>query len=503
MVRLCRHFCTPLALVLMLGASGPGQGTAKLGQPPASVTATPETEAPLAASSAPATLERPLPINLPTALKLANVRPIDVAVASQRIRLAAAELERAQVLWLPTLYLGADYYRHDGPIQDTTGAVIRDSRQSFVAGVGPSAVFALSDAIFGPLAARQVMRAREATLQVALNDSLLAVAETYCNVLQALGELAGAEDVALKAEELYRVVEDRKAFLPAVELDRARVELMRRRQVVHAVRERWLTASAELVRILRLDPTVVVQPIEPPHLRVTMVSVKHTVDTLIPIALMNRPELASQQALVQATLQRLRQEKIRPLVPSVLLRGASTGIFGTLGWGYFGGGRNDQLGNFGSRSDFDIQLLWELQNLGFGNRARVNERRAENQLAVLELFRTQDRVAAEVVQALTQAQAAAARLADVESELRFATSSVKQNIEGVKEFKRLQGNVYLLVIRPQEVVAAIQALTQAYTDYYAVVADYNRAQFRLYRALGRPAQLVIDQANRCMPCSEK
>src|SRR6266853_5414608 len=76
--------------------------------------------------------------------------------------------------------------------------------------------------------------------------------------------------------------------------------------------------------------------------------------TLFPYTTLFRPELATQQALVQATLVRLRQERLRPLIPSVLLRGASTNpSLGTLAGGYFGGGMNDKLSNFGARSDFD------------------------------------------------------------------------------------------------------------------------------------------------------
>ena len=52
------------------------------------------------------------------------------------------------------------------------------------------------------------------------------------------------------------------------------------------------------------------------------------------------------------------------------------------------------------------------------------------------------------------------------------------------------------MIRPQEAVAAVQALAQAYNDYYGAVADYNRAQFRLYRALGHPAQMLLGDT-RC------
>src|SRR5262249_41709907 len=156
-----------------------------------------------------------------------------------------------------------------------------------------------------------------------------------------------------------------------------------------------------------LEPAALLEPLEPPFLEVSLVPPGHTVDELISLALTQRPELAAQQALVQATLRRLRQEKIRPLVPSVLLRGASTPVTGTLGAGVFAGGKNSSIADPGARLDLDLQFIWELRNLGFGNHALINERRAEHDLSILELFRTQDRVAAEVAQAYAQLVSAA------------------------------------------------------------------------------------------------
>src|SRR5262245_10822624 len=178
--------------------------------------------------------DRPLPINLPTALALANVRPIDIAIASQRIQVAAAQLERANVLWLPSIQFGTDYFRHDGQIQDVAGNVFGTSKSAFMLGAAPIAVFNVSDALFGPLAARQVLRSREASLQAARNDSLEAVAEAYFNVQQARGELAGAVDVARRAAEVVQLAEEerKKGRVPPVEVVRARTELDRRRQVV-------------------------------------------------------------------------------------------------------------------------------------------------------------------------------------------------------------------------------------------------------------------------------
>ncbi len=454
-----------------------------------------KTVAPLAALGPPIPrpTERPLPITLPAALQLANARPLDIAAASERTRVALAQLQRAHVLWLPTIYLGFDYLRHDGQLQDIVGQVFGTSKSAFQVGAGPSAVFALSEAYYAPLAVRQVVRARQADFQAAVNNSLVAVADAYFAVQEARGALAGAEDAARRAAELTRRAEQLAPELtPPVEASRARTELARRRQAVHTARERWRTASADLTRLLRLDPGAVVEPVEPPHVQVPLIALDQSVDDLIPVGLTNRPELAARQALVQAALQQLRQEKLRPLVPSVLLRGTSTNPSGTLAGSYFGGGRNSNLSKFSARSDFDIQVLWELQNLGLGNRARVKERHAEHQLSLLELFRVQDQVAAEVVQAHAQAVAAAERVRDAEEGLRTAIDSADKNFEGMGQTKRV-GNLNVLVIRPAEAVAAVQALAQAYVDYYAAVADFNRGQFRLYRALGQPGQWVTEQ----------
>ena len=317
------------------------------------------------------------PINLPTALRLANARPLDIAIAQERVSAAAAQLDLARCLWLPTLYIGSDYFRHDGTLQDSAqGVILHNSHSSVMVGAGPSMVFAMTDAYFAPLAARQVVAAQRANLRAAANDSLLAVAEAYFNVQQARGELAGAEDTVTRSVELVRRAEQLAGTIASpAEATRARAELARRRQAVQSAREQWRTASAELVRILRLDPLLLVNPQEPPQLEVSIVPLNRTIDELVTIALTNRPELAAQQALVQAALQRMRQEKMRPLLPSLLLRGGSTTPSGTLAAGVVGGGLNSSIANFGPRADFDVQLLWELQNLGFGNHARVRRSR--------------------------------------------------------------------------------------------------------------------------------
>ena len=52
------------------------------------------------------------------------------------------------------------------------------------------------------------------------------------------------------------------------------------------------------------------------------------------------------------------------------------------------------------------------------------------------------------------------------------------------------GDLLMLVNRPQEVVASLQQLDNAYKAYFQAVQDYNRSQFRLFRAMGYPAEVL-------------
>ncbi len=436
-----------------------------------------------------------LPINLPAALRLANSQPIDVQVAAVRIKAALAALDLAWVQWLPTISLGGDYARHDGAIQSSDGNVSVNSHGSLMFGAGTgigstSETLSFSSAIFGPLVARQVVRAREADEQTALNDSMLAVTEAYFNVQQARGQLAGTIETVHKADELLRRVRKLASGLVSpLEISRVETELARLRESDLLARERWQVASAELVRLLRLQPTAQVEPVEPPHLVVNLIDPRQSIDDLIVMGLTNRPELASRQAQVQAALTLLRQEKLRPLIPSLLLRGYSTPASGTLAVGAMAAGPDGSLGSYRPRGDIDAQLLWQLDNLGFGNRAKIHIRDAAHQEAVLELFRVQDSVAADVIRAYSESRQSARRAEVAVLEVKLAVETYEKNLVGLGQTRRA-GEIVQTVIRPQEALAAAQALAQAWSSYYTAVADSNRAQFRLYRALGNPAQCL-------------
>jgi outer membrane protein TolC len=304
-----------------------------------------------------------------------------------------------------------------------------------------------------------------------------------------------ARALPIEVSRFARALERRIAGLaaglvPPVEAVRAQAELMRRQQAELLARQRWRLASADLVRVLNLGPSTQLEPIEPPHLRIALIDPGMELELLLALAQAYWQELAGQAALLAAAAAQVKQEQLRPLLPNLVLRGASTNPAGTPGVGVFGGGINGNMSNFGGRWGPDVQLLWQLDNLGLGNRARVRQRQAETQAAAVELARSRATVAAEVTRALAELRLARQRMDLAERRLRLSQESLRKNLAGIRQTRRI-GDTITVVVRPQEAVAAVQALAQAYLDYYGAIADANRAQFRLYRALGQPAQSLL------------
>ena len=256
--------------------------------------------------------------------------------------MAEAQLQRAKLFWIPEFNLGFDYIRHDGLGPDTLGGTnvptgVNALGQNDPASFGKplsqninylyagGALFYMqysTDAIFQPLAARQTLNAARWDIQAAKNDALLATARAYFEVHRHRGQYAGALDVVAKGRKL---VEDiaalSKDLVPAVEVDRARNLVADLEQQATSARQYWRRSSADLTQVLRLDPRAVVEPVESDHLQITLIDPSRSLDDLIPIGLTNRPELAAHQALIQAALVRIRQEKLRPFLPVLQLNG--------------------------------------------------------------------------------------------------------------------------------------------------------------------------------------
>jgi outer membrane protein TolC len=449
------------------------------------------------------------PINLATALRLSDARPLIVVAAQASAWVAEARVQEAWAHWLPDLNLGFDYIRHDGNGPDTLrgtnipggenafgqnspGSFGRPQNQNinfFYTGGALFYMQYLTDDIFGPLAARQALNSTRWNIQTAKNDALLATALAYFDVHKWRGTYAGAIDVVIKARKLVAEIDElSRDLVPAFEVDRARNFLANMEQEAVIARQNWRRASANLTQVLRLDPRAVVEPLESDHLQITLIEPERSLDDLMPIALTNRPELESRKAMIQAALVRIRQEKLRPILPIPMVNGFQT-PYEQIQVGAFGIGNGGNLNLWSARDDVAPGIAWQFDSLGLGNAAMVKWRRGEASQATVELFRIQDMVVADVTRSQALLQSAAARVVQAERELRGALINYKGVVEGLKQTKRF-GNVLKLIFRVPDAVFSLQLLKMAYADYWTTVAEYNQAQFRLFHALGYPAREV-------------
>jgi outer membrane protein TolC len=430
------------------------------------------------------------PIDLPTALRLAGANNLQIAFAAERVRQARAQADAADALWIPSLRAGMVYNNHAGQIQATEGDVITINRNSlFVgggAGVGsgplnggsggPARMFvdlSLVDVLFEPLAARQIVRVNRANHTATFNDTLLQTASAYLNLLGAHALVAVSEEAVKNAKELSRLTADfaRTGRGLQADADRASAEFQSRQRNLLAVKEQAAVASAELARILRLDPTTELIPAESMPVPLHLVEDTSDVHDLIGLAQAVRPELAAANANVQETCYRVRQEHWRPWVPH-LYAGASGGGFG--------GAPGGSVDNFSGRTDFDLAAIWEVENLGFGNRARRREQQSRHRQTHIARNQIRDLIAAEVTQAIARTESRDQQIGTTELQVRSATNALRLNMDGIR------GGV----IRPIEIQQAIGALAGARQQYLDAVLEHNRAQFELVRAIGQPPEIA-------------
>ena len=211
------------------------------------------------------------PIDFLGALQLAEAQNPDIGLSRQAIQDALAQQLQARSLMLPSVHVGANYRDHQGILQTSSGKMLDVDFSSLYVGNGALATAAgttvipgiqmfgnVSDGIFAPLAARQLVASRGFQAQAASNQILLEVARRFVDLVRAEGDLHA---LLLSEKDTDQAVQITRAFARAQQgrdADARRAEttaLLLHSKTLRA-EENLLTASAELVRVLSLDPAI-------------------------------------------------------------------------------------------------------------------------------------------------------------------------------------------------------------------------------------------------------
>jgi outer membrane protein TolC len=367
-------------------------------------------------------------------------------------------------------------------MQDVEGNIQEISRGSIYSGLGAQAVgagspavpgllvnFHFRDAIFQPRIAERTLAARREAGQAALQDLLSETAVAYINLLESVQNRAiGIETTAnLQALSDLTASYSRTGAGLASDADRVRTELLLQQIEGRRAEENVQVASARLMQLLSQDPTLAIEPQEASLAPLEIVRQDLSLAELVATGLVNRPELAESRFLAAAAVERLRRERAAPLVPSVLL-GVS--------YGTNVGGVGGTMDNFGDRLDLDAVAWWEIRNFGFGEHAARDVAQSQLAQARWQQARLLDQVASEVVQSHAQVAIRQTQIALAQQGITAAGDSYRRNTDRIRNGQGL----------PIEALQSVQALGAAQRQYVRAVADYNRAQFQLQRALGWP-----------------
>ena len=407
------------------------------------------------------------PIDLPTALRLANAHNLDIQIARERLKEAKANHESSAELFFPWISPGAVYRRHENRIQDVAGNIIDADKQSYTVGGALTAQIDFGDAVYKTLAAKQLVHAADHALESQRQDSTLAAAQGYYDLAKAKAIVDVVKEALGISEDYQKQLHDAVGAGIAFKGDELRVQTQTERYQI-ALRqalEQQRVAAARLAQVLHLDSAVELVPQVTDLVPLTLLETNAPLDSLVQQALRSRPELKQSRALITAAHDAKNGAVYGPLIPSL---GAQA--FG----GGLGGGKNGSTGNFGESEDYFVGLGWRIGPGGLFDFGRVHASKARLETAKLSGEKLRDEIIRQVVEGHTRAQSLLDQLGTTKQNLATASETLRLTRE------RKQFGVGAVL----EDIQAQQELTRARSDYLSAVAEFNKAQYGLAKAVG-------------------
>jgi len=419
-------------------------------------------------------------IDLETSLQLAGAENPTIAIAEEAVRASLALRMQARALLFPTLDAGSNLRIHRGNLLTARGRVIDVDLQSLYYGFGADVkgagtvavpglrlVSHLADAYYAPRAAQARVVASRFDAATTRQYLLMEVGIRYLALAEAEARRAAYRQSLKEFAEIERLTTNhaKSGLGRDSDAQRSRAESAFVRADLMRTNEETDVAAAELARLLDLDPSARLRAADvvPPLLE--LVDQHLTLPDLLEQTRANHPEIVARSADVDQQEIRLKQERMRPFLPTVAV-GFSAGDFG--------GGNIPRFKDFAARTDFDVVAVWSMQNLLMGNRAVQNVSRAGLEMAHAALTRTIDRIHQEVAEAHAVTQARQQEIDLARTRVATSLSAYEHDLTRIKNAKGL----------PLEVLQSAKQLAEARQDLVRAMVGYSQAQLRLYAAMG-------------------
>lgn len=409
------------------------------------------------------------PIDLPTTLRLAGARNLDIQIARASLQQAEANRQSAVEEFFPWISPGIGYHRRDGVAQSVPSGVISDAHfQSYSPGAALGAQLTLGDAIYTSLAAKQLVHASDQALETQRQDSILSAAHKYFDLVKAKALVGVAEQAIQISREYQQELHEAVGAGIAFRGDELRVQTQTEQYgiVLQQALEQQRVTAANLAQVLHLDSRVELVPLDAGVTPLKLFPTNASMNALVGQALQYRPELKQSQAILAATRATRNGALYGPLIPSL---GAQV-----FGGGLGGGPDSGPSTTLAAEGDYSVGLSWRVGPGGLFDRGRINATKAQLAAAQFADSKLQDVITAQVVAGLARVNSTATQIGLAEHNLSTAAETLRLTRQ------RKQYGVGIVV----EDIQAEQALNQARSDYVTAVAENDKAQYALSRATG-------------------
>jgi len=408
---------------------------------------------------------RLLAIDLPTVLRVATARNLDIQQARQRVEANRGRYESNVEAVFPVIAPSIAYSHFQGVGQNANGTLTFPVHfDNLVPAVSIQWILNPGAIVYDIIASKRRLEASDQQEQSVVLETARAAAVQYYDLVLAQVRLAVAQEAVNEAQELLRITQlqvNAGTGLPADEL-RAQASLAGFQQDMVLGLNNFYQASIALTLTLHLDPAVTLVPAPRQVNQTMLVRENLPIDELLATAARYRPDLNAIRSLLLASQ-------------------ADTGaaVWGGVGPQLQAAYTVDGLKTYTPGRHHDWK---EQQKAGvgagvalgpstFGNlkTAQANERSA-----AIDVQRQTDLVRAAVVSA-QQASATNAKLIPV----------ARQQLDSAQEALRLtQANLKAGTALLLDVLQAENAVEDARLRYVTAVVHYNQSQVNLLAALG-------------------
>jgi outer membrane protein TolC len=405
-----------------------------------------------------------LAVDLPTVVRVATSRNLDVAAAKQRYEASRGRYETSVEAIFPVIAPSIAYQHLGGVNQAVNGTLVHTTFNTFLPAIAVQWILNPGRVYYDVVASKRRMEAAEDLQSSTHLETLRLAGVQYYELVLAQARLGVARQAVSEAEEFLRISEARvKAGngLPADVL-RAQASLASRNQDFALALNAFYQASVSLNVTLHLDAAVTLVPREGQVGQTMLVKDELPIDALLAMAIQYRPDLQAARSLLKAA------EADRG---SVVWGGVGPQVTANYSIGGIGGNAADTSFGIHTQEKGYVAAGFVFGLSTFG---QVKVATAQMGLAGIDLDRQLDDVRAAVVSA-QQTSATNAKLVPM----------ARQQVDAAQEALRLaQANLRAGTMLAIDVLQAEDEVDQARLRYVDAVIHYNQSQVNLLAALG-------------------